>query len=459
MTQSWLREEWRALWQIAWPAALGNMQWIALNAIDTTMVGHAGVDELSYMGAGRILIWITVVVGMGLLSGVSVFTARAIGAGEDAQCGSILRQGLVFAGVIGIANTALLLLGTRPILVALGLPANMVAGGTRFVAIMAWVGLPQFMLVTCAGFLQGINRASLATLMVAMALPINIGFNYLFIFGRFGLPMLGAAGAALGTLLADVIAVLLLLAAIHFRIDHRHFGIPDNWLWKGWRGAWRSGSALRSFGIAPGIASGFENAGFSILTGIAGTLGTIVAAAFQDVVAALVICLAFAFGLSTATGVRVGVAVGARDPQAVVRRGWLACGATVLALAPFLVIASFWPGLIIGLMTDNPEQRAVGAMMLGIIAPFIFCDGCQFVLLFALRAAGDQKVAALVQISGYFLTMATSVYLLVYQFHLGAAGISWGMGIGMATTFLLMASRFFLVSGDPPALRSLARDA
>ncbi len=443
------RTELSALIKLAWPAAISNLQWIALNFIDTAMVGHAGPNELAYMGAGRILTWITMMVGIGFLSGVSVFTGRAVGADNEKNCGRVLMQGLQFAVLLGIINMAMLMMLTRPLLELAKQQQEVIAGGVRFANMIAWLSIPQFMLVAISAFLQGISRPKIAMMISFIALPVNVALNAIFIFGKFGWPVMGASGAALGTVLSDILVVVMLLWVVARLKDKARYGIY--WTFKG---AWAAGKAMRRFGLAPAIAGGLENAGFSVLTAIAGTISIAAAAAYQDVMAVLIAGLSISLGVASAVSVRISMAVGAGDKRAVAGRGWIACALTAATLLPVILVFLAQPEWFFSALSNDTAQLKVAVVMMTIIAPFMIFDGSQFVLLYALRAAGDQVMAAAVQISGYCLMMIACVWTGVYVLHLGAAGIGWGMGAGMVTTFCLMAARFWWVCDDPPALRA-----
>ncbi len=443
------RTELRALIKLAWPAAMSNLQWIALNFIDTAMVGHAGPNELAYMGAGRILTWITMMVGMGFLSGISVYTARAVGAGNEQGCGKVLMQGLLFAVLLGIINMAMLVFLTQPVLVLAHQPHSVIEGGVRFARVIAWLSVPQFMLIAISAFLQGISRPKIAMVISFIALPVNVALNAIFIFGKFGWSAMGASGAALGTVLSDTLVVILLIWAVARLKDKARFGI--HW---SFTHAWKEGAAMRRFGLAPAIAGGLENAGFSVLTAIAGTISIAAAAAYQDVMAVLIAGPSISLGVASAVSVRISLAVGAGDKKAVANRGWIASALTAATLLPIIIVFLQQPHWLFEVLSKDPQQQQVAVRMMTIIAPFMIFDGSQFVLLYALRAAGDQVVAAAVQILGYCLMMIACVWVGVYVFHMGAAGIGWGMGAGMVTTFCLMASRFWWVCDDPPALRA-----
>jgi multidrug resistance protein, MATE family len=436
-----IRNEYRTLFNLAWPVALGSLQWMLLNLIDTTMLGAAGTMELAAINSGRALTWVAVMVGIGLLSGVSVFVARAVGAQKLHECGAIWQQGIVYAVAIGLLIAIVITFMAKPILVMLDQPPNIIAQASGYAIIIGWVFPVVFIMKVSDGFLQGISRPKIGMIIGLSAVPLNVLFNWVLIYGRFGLPAMGAPGAALGTLLADGIAcaaMLLYLRKMHDRDTYQLRG--------SWRGLWRSGRPLRHFGYAPGLASGLELGGFSVLMVLAGALGTATGAAFAALTALHTIALAPATGFAVAASVRIGEATGAGLRDEIAQRGWIACLAatlmTLLCSLLYLIMPHFW----LGLFHLEAQSLTIGYAMLVLLVPFLLFDSAQIVLLYALRASGDQIVASAIQIMGFFFLMGGAGLYAVKIAGLGAVGVVWGLNIGMVATALALAWRFAVIS-------------
>jgi MATE family multidrug resistance protein len=424
---------------------LAHLQWILLNLIDTIMVGRYATDALADLSAARILSWTTMVILIGLLSGIVVFVARADGAKEPAQCGQIFRQALLYACVIGSVAAILLFLFALPVLRATGMAADMAQGGADYVYIQALSFLPAVLQYCGNFFLEGISRPRPAMLITLFTLPLNALFNWLLIYGQFGLPEMGALGAAWGTLLAILIGVVLTHLYIWRMKDRAHYGLirtmSDPWPAKLVR-LWREGKALRRFGIVPGIASGFEIGGFSVVSAIGTTLGAVPTAAFQAVVSLHMLSLTLSSGLATAAAVRVGNAVGAGTTQEIILRGWLAtavaAASTALAALVFVII----PTPLLASFSQDSSVIILGVQMLLVLAPFLVFDAAQLTLLFSLRAAGDQVVAGVMQVSAFFIVMCGSAWWFTLHTSLGALGLPLSLGAGCLVAGILMAARF-----------------
>jgi MATE family multidrug resistance protein len=440
-----LRAETGRILTLAWPVALTQLQWIVLNVVDTAMVGRASTEELAFFGAGRLVLWVVLIVGIAALSGVQVFAARADGAGDSGACGAVYRQGVLFALALGFGIAVPTFVLARPLLDLFGVPPTLAEGGATVLRAMA-LGVPaQFLLSAAALFLEGISRPRVAMLVSFLTLPLNVLFNLVLIYGWAGIPAMGAAGAALGTALANLIGALLLVAYVRFMRDGDRYGVAGPW-----RGAWRHGRALRRFAVAPGLASGFENGGVAVVMAISTTLGAAATGALQILFALHVVSVSLSFGLASAAGVRVGNAVGAGEVDAVARRGWLAGGLSVVSLLLCgLVYIAAGPAMVAAFSDDAEVVRIAQAMVL-VMAAFLAFDGLQLVMIFALRAMGDQVAAGVIQVTGFFVVQVGAAWLLVHHLDSGAVGLAWAFAVSLAATALLGCARFAWVTRRRP---------
>jgi multidrug resistance protein, MATE family len=439
------RSEARRLASLAWPVMLTSVQWIVLNLIDTMMVGHAGALELAYMNAGRVLTWTSMNVAFGLLSGIIVFAARADGAGDRKACGAIFRQGIAYSVVIAVVVAVGLILGTAPAMAFLRIPSDQRAGGVSFTQILAVAMFFRISSLPITYFLEGVSRPRPAMIFALLTLPLNAVLNWIFIFGKFGMPALGANGAALGTLLS-VFAEEVCLWIYIFRFEDRMlFGLGGAGLGS-WKGSWAGGRALRMFGLAPAFAAATENFGFSMMGVLAAQLGAVAAASFQAVIALHITALSVAIGCASAAGVRVGNAVGERAFGDIARRGWLASGLAVASAVIFSVLYIAFPESALRLFSDNRDVLMAAKIMLLLVTPFILFDAWQIVLVYALRAAGDPVFAALNQTFSFLIVMVVVAWSAIYAFNLGVAGIALGMIAGVLVSATALVARFVWIT-------------
>ncbi|MFV0623634.1 MATE family efflux transporter [Sphingomonas sp. ac-8] len=432
------RAEVRRLLGLAWPVMLTSLNWTLLHVTDVVMVGMAGTREVAALGASRSLTFVGIVVVLGWLSGVLVFASRADGARDLPATGRVLHEGLVAAVLLGLASGGILFAFAAPLLRLLGVAPDLVPAAAAVVRTMAFAYPFQLLSIAAGFFLEGISRPRRVAAVNLGLLPINALLAWALVAGHLGLPALGAVGAALATAIASAIGAVALLLGV--------LGLPDAAVRHvgRWRGAaapsWQGVRALLGFGLVPAVASGLELVGFAVLIGLSTQLGGAAAHAFQIVFSIHNVTFAIALGLGSAAGVRAGNAVGQGLPRRAVARGVLAAGlgAGATGLLALGLLGS--AGWITGLFPATDEVHRLAAAMLLCWAPFILFDGVQVVLVYALRALGDQVVAGGNSIVAFFVVTGGVGWLLVGA-GVGPLALAWASGIGMVVAALLHAAR------------------
>jgi MATE family multidrug resistance protein len=429
---------------LAWPVALTSLNWTILHVTDVIVVGLVGAHEVAALGASRALTFIAIVTGLAWLSGVIVHTARADGAGDLPRTGQVLREGLLFALLLGLVLAVLMYAFAAPMLAVIGVAPGLVAPAARVVRVMALTYPPQLVMLAASFFLEGVSRPRRVTIVNVSILPLNALLAWGLSGGHLGLPAMGAVGAAIATVVASLLGAVGMVAAALLLPRARQRGTRrlDR---AAWIGVPRGVVALAVFGFVPAVASGLELAGFSILIALSTRFGDAVAHAFQIVFAMHNVTFALAMGLGSAAGVRVGNAVGEGDPQAGVSRTLIATSLAMLALGACAILLIVARGTIVAAFPAEPAVHAVALAMLPVWAPFILFDGAQVVLVYALRSLGDQVVAGANSVAAYFVVTGGAGWWLVHA-GFGPIGLVWASGLGMLTAAILHGARFWQVA-------------
>ncbi|MBK5909914.1 hypothetical protein CCR85_00200 [Rhodothalassium salexigens] len=437
----------RALVSLAWPIMLAQGVLIAIANVDLIMVGRASTAELAYLGVGRQVYWLAAIMGFACMAGIQVFVARADGLGDRRAARAAWAQGLLYAAALGLGLGAVAAVAGPAALGAMGLGAALVREGSHYIWVTA-LGLPVVFLSTAAMLTyEGISRPRPGMALVVSTIPLNIALNWLLIDGRWGLPAMGATGAGWATNLSYLVAAVAQIAVLVRAPGFRRYGFRLRAVaGRRWRRLWRDGRGLRRFGLAPGLAAGVEMASFALLSFYAARLGERPVAAFQVLLGLHAILFLVAMGLAGAVSVRVGNAVGRRDWAAIGPITGLGAGLTVIVMG--LLSLGLWlaPETLAGLFNDEPATRALAAEMVRALAPAIAFDGLQFVLVFALRAAGDQKMAAVLQILSMWLGMAVGGAVATFALGWGPMGPVAGFAAGVVLAALFLGMRFAVMA-------------
>ena len=428
-----LRDHVRRTLRLAGPVMASRAGLLVMATVDTVMAGWVGADQLAWYGIAIAPQLAFLLIGTGLLMGTVVLTAQTDGAGHPERCGRIWRLALLNAAAVGTLFAALLLPG-EALLLLLGQDPAIAAGGGAVLAMFA-LGMPAIMMYSATTlFLEGLGRPVPGMVVMAAANLVNLGLNWLLMFGPLEL---GAAGAALATSLTRWFMfaalagyVLLMPARARYRIL-----APL-------RGQWALAAKLARLGWPMALSFGLESGAFFAAATFAGWQGASALAAWQIILNTMALIYMLAIGLATATAVRVGNAVGRRDQPGLARAGWVGLGIGVvimLALMPVLYGAS---AQIVGLYTADPAVIAIAAPGLALAAWILVGDASQGILTGALRGAADIWAALVIQVIAFWVICVPACYLLGQALGLGVPGLLWGLFLGVVVAALLLVARF-----------------
>ena len=419
-------------------ARLGVM---AMGLTDAIVVGRYSAQQLGFHALGWAPTGVVLISAAGLLTGVQVMTSRAIGEGRLHETGAVLRRGVIYALWIGlIAALGLFLLG-EPLLGALGLEPTLVRGAGGVLRVFA-LSLPLFMVASAASsYLEGLARPNAALIAMWAANIVNLGVDLVLVPGGFGLPALGAQGAAWSTFFARLVLMAALLIYIARMPDARALGVFDRPVRN------RAAEAeQRRIGFGGGAALFAESAGFSGMNIVAGWAGGLTVAGWAVVLNVTSVVFMVPMGLGAATAVLVGRAYGARDPEALRRVGRM--GFAIYAVTGLAISLIVWPlsRLVASGYATDPTLLALASTGIAIVSIAFVPDGLQVVAGMALRARGDLWTPTAVQIASYLLVMLPLSWLLAIHFRIGLNGICLAMVAASFVSATLLVARFWTLS-------------
>lgn len=439
-----LRADLTELLRLAGPIIAARLGIMVMGLTDAIVVGRYSATELGYHALGWAPTSILLTTGVGLLVGVQVMTAQAIGEGRPGHAGVVLRRGVVYALQIGLGSAVLLFALGPALLGALRLEPDLAGGAGRALQVFALSLPPYLVAVACSFFLEATRRAAPAMVIMWVANGLNLALNLLLVPGTFGLPALGAVGSAWATFGARTALMALSLAYIARLPEARTLGLfarpPRD----------RSAEAAqRRIGYAAGASYAIEVGAFAGMNVVAAWVSQLAVAAYAVVLNVTAVIFMVPLGLAGATAVLVGRAYGARDRQGVFRAGvtgFAVC--TVLAAAIALLV---WPGarLITGAYTTEPALLALAAPALVLCTLFFIVDALQVVAAQALRARGDVWLPTAMHLVSYGAIMAPLGWALALPLGLGLTGIIWGIIIASFVSAALLLGRWTWLSRSP----------
>jgi len=188
---------------------------------------------------------------------------------------------------------------------------------------------------------------------------------------------------------------------------------------------------LFGLGFPAGAQMLLEVGVFASATALAGRVSTTALAAHQIAIHMASVTFMIPYGLASAAAVRVGQAVGRRDPAGASVSGWtaIALGVTFMAAAALVFLTV--PASLIRAFSADPEVVAIGVRLLFVAAIFQLFDGLQGVTTGALRGLGDTRTAMLWNLGGHWAIGLPLGYLLCFRWGFGLVGLWWGLSLGL----------------------------
>ena len=431
--------------RLAVPMALTQLGQIAMMTTDLAFIGRLGNAAVGAAALAGTVYWISFTIGMGLVSAVTPLAAQAFGARDPRRVRRALRTGLWAALLISLPIMPFSFYG-EPILLALGQTATEAQLAQHYLSGLVWSVAPALWFMALRGFMGAVNRPQPALWITLAAIPANALLVYLLIYGEWGFPRLELFGAGLATSLVNFIT---LLAGLWFATcvrPFRKYHVLGN--------IWRfDGPLMRQLvviGAPISLSFMLEYGLFSTAALLMGLISTLALAAHQVALQVTAILFMVPFGISQAATVRVGHAVGRRDPDGVKRAGLVALllGGTLTALFTLMVIAGRFA---IGRLFFGDDAGAEASIMLTatlllIGATFFIGDGVQSIALGSLRGMNDTRVPLLFAVTGYWLIGFPTACALAFWAGLGAVGVWIGLSCGTAVYATLLVLRFFVLA-------------
>lgn len=398
-----------------------------MNIVDTMMVANLGASAIGAIAIGGSAYYSFAIFGMGLLLGLDTLVSQSFGAGDRRACHHSLAQGVYLA--LLLTGPLMLIFAALPLLFRpAGLDAQVSDLASQFVRALSFGTLPLLLYGAFRRYLQATGHVRPITFVLVTANLVNWLFNWVLINGHWGMSALGVKGSALSTVLARVYLAVSLGGFIWWfernsdpapgdifrRFDRRHVAL------------------LLRIGFPAATQILLEISAFGAAAFLAGRFAPVALAAHQLAISMASASYMVPLGISSAAAVLVGHAIGAGDPGAARRRGFIAINVGILAAVVSAVLFWLFPFQILGIYTRDPEILAVGAKLLAIAAVFQLFDSIQAVTTGALRGLGNTRIAMFANLVGYWVLGLPVGWLLGTPFRYGVYGIWTGLTVALA---------------------------
>ncbi|HDQ07495.1 MAG TPA: MATE family efflux transporter [Methanoculleus sp.] len=414
----------RGLMTVAAPIIIGNILQSLVEVADLFFVGRLSPAAIAGVALSLTVIFVLMTVVIGLNGGTTAFVSRYYGKGNYEDAGRVLVQSLAVGLAFSLLISIIGVLWTKDMLLFLGADADVAAEGAAYLTILSLgiVALVEFWIIST--FFQSIGDAKTPLIIIAVINILNIILNPVFIFGWFGLPAMGVAGAALATVLTRTIGLgtgIVLLVPLNGQMRFTrglHIDIPLI-------------RRILKVAIPNMVQSGIRSVTFLIMFAIVTGYGTYALSAYGIVNRLEGMVLMPGFGIATAAAVMVGQNLGAGNPgrsEKAVRVAVAIYGVFMLCMTGIFLL---FGAALVGFFDPSGMSEPTALSYLHIMAPFYFFLAASIVLSFALNGAGDTKKPMYAGIISYFIVQLPLALLLPDLTGTGITGVWYAMVIGL----------------------------
>lgn len=408
------RDVTRELVQLAWPIAAAMIGETALGLVDTKLTGGLGASALAGVGLGATLMFLGYALVFGLMRGVKVNTAHALGAGRPGDGLAYARAGMALGLALGVVELGLCR-DVSGLLLALGADPEVVPYARDFLAAVT-LGAPA----TCAlsaliQYRQALGDSRSPMVVGIVGNTLNGVLAWALIYGHLGLPALGVRGGGLATAFTEVLE----LAALYGYVarEERRLRPPPPSI-----SARRAAREILGVGGPTGVQYAAEMIAFTTFTVVLGTIGAAELAAHHIALSVIRVSFLPGIAVAEAASVLVGRALGARDLPAAEDVTRSALRVAVGFMAACGLVFALFGGVVTPFFSVDPAVAAAARRLLYVAAAFQILDAVNIVLRGALRGAKDVRIVALIGVGTVWACVPTAAWLLGHRLGLGAIG-------------------------------------
>ena len=413
------------------PLIGSHLAQMALHVTDTVMVGWYGVVPLAAVVLGASSFFIIFVVGSGFAKAVMPMVAAALGRDDETRVRRDTRMGIWLSILYGLAVYPVFW-WSKPILLALAQEPEVASLAQDYMRVAGLGMVPALIVTVLQSYLSALHRTQVVLWVTLAAVVVNIGVNWALIFGNAGFPEMGVRGAAVATVVVQVLSLVILATYAHLLPELRRFHLFQRF----WRPDWQAMRQVFRLGLPIGLTGLAEGGMFQASALMMGSIGTVQLAAHGIALEVAALTFMLHVGLSSAATIRIARFDGQGDRVALRQAAKVAVVISFGVAIASVVLLLLTPRPIVALFLDlsKPESAAIlayGTVLLGVAALFQLADGMQVMALGLLRGVQDTKVPLILAAVSYWMIGIPCSYVLAFQLGYGGVGLWLGLVIGL----------------------------
>ncbi len=377
------------------PMALQNLINVGVSSADVIMLGRVGETALSGASLAGQVQFIMTLIFFGLTSGAAVLTAQYWGKRDIKTIEKVFGIALRISLAVGILFTVLVWVIPYQIMGLFTPEADVIHEGVRYLKVVSFSYIFISLSMIYLNLMRSVERVMISTIVYLISLVVNVILNAIFIFGLMGLPAMGTAGAALGTTVARLVELIIVIVynkkynpVLKFHL--RDFLVRDRLLFRDF---------LR-YSIPVTLNELMWGAGSSMNALIIGHLGQSAVAANSVAQVTRQLATVVSFGIANAAAIVIGKAIGEERYDTAALYGKRFTKLTLLAGLGGAAIILIVRPIVLATMVLTPQARGYLSLMMFVMAYFVFAQAYNTTMVVGVfRAGGDTKFGLALDVS------------------------------------------------------------
>lgn len=426
---------------IVLPILVTQVALYMMTFFDILMTGRYDTYHLAGVTIGSSF-WVPVYTGLaGILMGLTPIIAQYIGARLHEEVRPSVQQGLYVSVALAAIVFAIILFAVAPILEAMPLEAEVRIVAADYLKGMSFGLLPLFAYTVLRSFFDALGATRVSMFIILLSAPINIFINYLLIYGNWGFPELGGAGAGYASGITYWLVFFIACSVAWKRKPFKEYA-----LFKGWeKVSFRKWKVILFIGVPIGISIFVETSIFSAVTLMMSNYSTAVISAHQIALNFTSLLYMLPLSISMGATILVGQAVGAGQMRDAKQYSFLGVGLAIVFSFISIAILLVYRAPIASLYTTDGQIIGLATQFFIYAALFQLSDAIQAPVQGALRGYKDVNMTFIMAIVSYWVLGLPIGYLMATFTDLGPYGYWIGLIAGLTVGAITLTLRLVYI--------------
>lgn len=436
-----LKEKIKLIIVLLVPILITQLGMFSMVFFNTIMTGKYNSTDLAGIAIGA-SIWNPIFTGIsGIFLAVSPIAAQRFGEKKSNEVSSVVRHGIYLSFIIAILVIILGVFFLNPILDLMDLPAGVQQTAFEYLVGLSFGILPLFLFNVLRSFIYALGKTRVVMYILILSLPFNFFLNYVLIFGKWGFPELGGAGAGYATSITEWLIAGMTLFIVQKQEPFSSFAVFANLK----QFSFDKCKEILKIGVPMGLSIFFETSMFAVVTILLSKFNVTTIAAYQSALNIVSFLYMIPISISMAQTVLVGYEVGARRYKDAKAYSWLGIYLAVLIAVVTGILVVLFRYQVAGFYSNEAEVISLTAHFLFYALFFQIADAIQATAQAALRGYKDVNLAFIMTLIAYWLICLPAGYALSNFTSLGARGYWIGLTIGLLVAGIALSSRLIYI--------------